>query len=175
MSDVNWIFEVFKIATTLLAAGLGAWLSVRFLPVKAKQDEWLWQKKLEAQEYLFNNLSEVFFVSKHYLNGEFGERYSMSGKSLSATEEYVQSGVADLHKRAASLQMLLTSQQSEILNEYLSATQQVMDKARDTWGEWDQDDEYAVESHTNTTISDLHRESKLSLKKLKGTIEPLYK
>lgn len=56
--------------------------------MKAKQDEWRWKRRLEAQEFIFDKLSEIAFTIHGFLSSEYTERYSMTGLSGSDTEKF---------------------------------------------------------------------------------------
>jgi len=173
--EVTLMEEAIRFGTTLLAAGAGAWLSIRFFPLKAKQDEWLWSKKIEAQEFVFNTLSEIAFVIHNYLKSEYVDEYSMSGKNLRDTEEIAFGGVKRLHERAAGLTFLLTEAQNKYLDEFLVESQKVLDEAAQTWGQWNQGDDNAEWAHSNATLSKLGPVAESALDNLKRTIVSVYK
>lgn len=167
---VDFLIEVAGFLATVIAAGVGAWLSVRFFPLKAKQDEWQWKKQIEAQELLFNTLSEISFVSHNYLKGEYLEEFSMSNQGMEGTETIVFDGVKLLHQRSAALSLVLSKKQNQHLSEFLDKTQSALDEARQSHGQWDQDDSAAEEQHSNDTIGELGVIAKSTLSDLKETI-----
>lgn len=170
VSEINLISEVLKFLLTVLAAGFGAWLSVRIFPMKAKQDEWRWRRRLEAQEFIFDKLSEIMFMIHGYLSREYSERYSMAGLSGSDTEKVVYKNLKALHKRSESLRLILPEKQVTVFDKFLSESQSVMDNAVETWGQWDEDDYHAMEVHTHKTLDDIHEVVSTTLDEFKKAI-----
>ena len=173
--EVNLILEGTKFVGTLLAAGGGAWLSVRFLPLKAKKDEWQWKKRIEAQELVFNTLSEISFVAHNYIKSEYADKVSMSGKNFPDSNDIVFGGTRLLHEKSAGLSLLLSEAQSEYLEEFLSESQKALDEAGKTWGQWEQGDHFAETDHISSSISELGVIAESCLNKLKKSIESVYK
>lgn len=172
--SVNWSYEIIKWVSTLIAAGGGAWLSIRFFPLKAKHDQWLWSKKIEAQELVFDTLSEIVFVAQNHLRSEYGERFSMAGLRVTETEKIIFERVRLLHKRDAGLSLFLTNEQSSVLEGFIESTQSALDAARESWSRVNPEDPNDIEQHTNNTISAIGGIAEESLHKLKPLIKKEY-
>ena len=173
--EIRWGVEAVRVGSTLLAAGFGAWLSIRIFPLKAKHAEWRWNKRIEAQEFIFDTLSEIAFVSQNHLNSEFGESFSMAGLAGAETEQIIFDRMRSLHKRGAGLSLSLTIEQSSVLEQFLSLTQEALDVAKESWDYIDQDNPLEVEAHSNETIEEIGSIATESLKTLRPLIQREYR
>ena len=173
-NEVNWGIEFVKIAAAFIAAGGGAWLSIRVFPLQAKKDEWLWNRKIEALEFLFDTLSKIDFVTNNHIKSEYTTDISMSDLKSNEIENYIFSAVRKLNERSAGMALVLSVEQNTILSKYLKKSQSILDKSSATWGQWDEGNQEAIADHTNKTLSSLGFQAKKTLKKLKKTIEPTY-
>lgn len=173
--SINWTYEIVSLVGTFAAAGVGAWLSVRYLPLKAKHDEWRWNKKIQAQEFIFDALSEMAFVSQNHLNSEFHDSFSMAGLKVTETETIIFDRIRSLHKREAGLSLSLTDEQSFALKQFLELTQKALDAAKESWDDVDPNDPREIEAHTNQTIEELGTIAVESLKQLRPLIKREYR
>jgi len=172
--DIDSWIEILRLLGTLVVAGLGAWLSIRFLPLRAKQDEWKWQRKLESQEFIFDNLSGIVFVAQNCINSEISSAASITGLNVAATEKFVFDNVRNIHERSAGLSLSLTYEQNEVLKKFLDETQQTLNDAKLSWGAWYSDDHDSEEFHCLKTIDTIKAIAEQSLKDMKQTIQPAY-
>lgn len=172
--EINWVLELVRIAASFLAAGMGAWLSIRFLPLKAKKDEWIWKKNIETLEFLFDTLSKISFVAKNHILNEYTERVSMSQLTSNESENLIFSLVQDLHEQSAGMTLLLSKRQNKALTDFLKKSKKILDEAKTSWGQWDVDDQEAVIDHINLTLSKLGTQASESLKKLKKATKKIY-
>lgn len=172
--EIRWGVEAFRWVSTLLAAGFGAWLSVRFLPLRAKQDEWKWRRRIDAQEFVFNNLSEISYVGHNLIKSEIDSAVSMAGLDLQKTEVVIFDNVKKIHKRSRGLSLFLSEQQNDVLKQFMDETQEVLDEAKSSWGQWDQGDDEAEEGHRVSTIGKLEAIATGSLKEMDKAIQPEY-
>lgn len=159
-----------QIVLTVIASGFGAWLSVRFFPLKAKQDEWLWEKRIGSQEFLFDRLSKIVFLSHNYLRSEF-EGYSMAGMSADDLESTIFKSVREIHERSASLGLFLNRTQKGFLEAFLSDSHEVMDEASETWGMWNAEDGSAEMRHRSDTLGKIYQASVDCLDQLKAHMD----
>lgn len=173
--SINWTYEIVSLAGTFAAAGVGAWLSIRYLPLKAKHDEWRWNKRIQAQEFVFDALSEIAFVSQSHLSSEFGESFSMAGLKVTETETIIFDQIRSLHKREAELSLSLTDEQSLVLKKFLQLTQTTLNAAKESWDYVDHNDPHKVEAHTNQTIEELRTIAAESLRQLEPLIKREYR
>lgn len=156
IEGINWYEEIVKTGLTILAAGAGAWLSIRFFPLKAKKDEWFWKKQVECECYVMEALSEIMFLVNQNLGSEYDDQFSMSGLSVNETETTVQGKIREIHQRSASLNAYLNGKQSKQLLTFLNESQKCMDEARQTHGEWHSDDDASAEQHATKYMSGLY-------------------
>jgi hypothetical protein len=172
--EVNWTLELMRVTAGFIAAAIGAWLSIRFLPLKAKKDEWIWKKNIETLEFLFNSLSRIHFVVENHIHSEYTGRFSMTKLTHNESENLVFSLVRELHKQSSGMSLALSKTQNKVLTGYINKSQKILDDARVTWGQWYEDDQESIIEHTNTTLSKLGTQAYKSLKKLKKTTKKTY-
>jgi hypothetical protein len=172
--DVNWTLEFVRVSAGFVAAGIGAWLSIRFLPLKAKKDEWIWKKNIETLEFLFNSLSKIHFVAENHIYSEYAGKVSMAKLTHNESEELIFSLVRELHKQSAGMTLVLSKAQNKVLSGYLNKSQKILDEASASWNEWSEGDQEAIIEHSNTTLSNLGSQADKSLQKLKKTTKKMY-
>lgn len=172
--EISWGVEAFRVGSTLLAAGFGAWLSVRFLPLRAKQDEWKWKRQIDAQEFILDNLSEIAFVGHNLMKSEIDSAVSMAGLDIQKTEEIIFDKVRKIHERSVGLSLFLSEQQNAIVREFIDRTQKTLDESKRSWGQWHSEDTDSEEAHRVGTIGALEIIATQSLKKMQKTTKPAY-
>ena len=156
MADISIVNELIKGSITLIAAGTGAWLSIKFFPIKAKKDERNWQKAIEAENRVFSSLSKIYFLSRHYLHSEYNEKYSMSELGLAETEKEILTIIKGLHKDQFEISIFLNDKQNKVFKTFLEQTQMAMNKAKDLWEDVDQTSSLKIEEHTQRTIASIY-------------------
>lgn len=147
----------------LLGVVVGAWLTNYFFPFRLKRSEWRWGKELLAREQLFETISRINFVAEHYFKGEHDDRFSMSGMRLHEADEEIMRLVKELHVAGHKLKLYLDKENAVIFEKYLRDSQHEYNHAKESWGEWNDDDDNAVNQHTENTIS---RQAKVAAKAL---------
>lgn len=156
----------------MVAAGVGAWLSVRYMPLKAKKDEWFWRNRRRSKTYLFTTLGKINFMTLHTLLDHHKDEYSMAGKTLKETETEAMTLIEKLHGNAGVMQPFLSARNKEILKEFLMGSKAVLDNAKQTWGLLDRNEPSAEYDHTLTTVSAIHDVSQSALDQLKKPYQP---
>ncbi|WP_300521781.1 hypothetical protein [Alcanivorax sp.] len=162
--------EVGSFLSTVVAAGIGSWLTVRFFPLQAKKDEWEWQRRTEAQEFVFDSLSQIVFLSHNLVKSYLADDFSMSGKGLNESEKTIYDLLRGLHGRKAGLGLHLEPLQKEILDEFAIDSQDVLDAANKTWGLWHHDDHESEVDHRTGTLSDLAKCASRYLERMEATL-----
>lgn len=147
----------------LLGVVVGAWLTNFFFPFRLKRSEWRWEKELSASEQLFETISRINFIAEHYFKGEHDDRFSMSGMGLHEADEEILRLVKELHLAGHKLKLYLKKDHVLIFEKYLRDSQDEYDNAKESWGQWDDDNDIAVTQHTENTIS---RQAKVAAKAL---------
>jgi len=157
MAEVNLYVEVGKIALTAIAAGFGAYFSIRIFPLKAKQDEWYWQKNVESEVFLLESLSQIMFLTNDHIGSEYDYQSSMVKDNEIPVDNRVRTLVMEVHSRSALLMPYLKKAQCTTLESFLKKTQACYDEAKRTWGDWDSNDHgEEAEAHMASTFSDLY-------------------
>ncbi|MEX1668374.1 hypothetical protein AB4876_05590 [Zhongshania guokunii] len=123
--------EVLDLFLTLLASGTGAWLSIRYLPMQAKKAEYQWRQRLDSEQQVKSSLCKIDFISHHYLASEYGERFSLSGKSLIDTQKEVISMLREFHFRAFEWMPYLDKKYLDTVRGFLTSSQRALDAHRE--------------------------------------------
>lgn len=137
----------------LLGVVFGAWLTNSFFPFRLKRREWRWEKELWAKELFFETVSRVRFIADHYLKGEYEEKFSMSGLGLHEADEEIMRLIKELHSVGHKLKLYLNKPDAKLFEQYLLDSQTEYDVAKESWGQWYDDDKMAVPQHTENTIA----------------------
>lgn len=162
--------EVGSFLSTIVAAGIGSWLTVRFFPLQAKKDEWEWQRRTEAQEFVFDSLSQIVFIGHNLVKSHIADDVSMSGKGLEESEKIIYDLLREIHGRKAGLGLHLEPLQKEILDEFAIDSQGVLDAANETWGQWHHGDHESEVDHRTGTLSDLSECARGYLARMEDTL-----
>lgn len=136
-----------------LGVVVGAWLTNSFFPFRLKRREWRWEKEVWAKELFFESVSRIRFIADHYLKGEYGEKFSMSGLGLHQANEEIMLLVQELHSAGHKLKLYLGKSDSKLFEEYLKDSQTEYDAARESWEMLNQDDDISLKQHTENTIA----------------------
>lgn len=137
----------------LLGVVVGAWLTNSFFPFRLKRKEWRWEKELWAKEVFFETVSRINFIAEHYLKGEYEEKFSMSDLALREANNEIMRLVKELHSVGYKLKLYLNNPDAKLFEQYLRDSQTEYDAAKESWGQWYEDDEMAVTQHTENTIA----------------------
>ena len=135
--------EIPDFVMTLVASGFGAWLSVRYLPISAKKAEYQWKKRLESEQQAASLLCKIDFLSHHYLASEYADKFSVSGKGLKETQLEVIASIREFHMNVFEWVPHLDKKYNKAIRAFLSASQLVLDKYRESYAHTeiiDQDD-----------------------------------
>ena len=151
----------------LLGVVLGAWLTNSFFPFRLKRREWRWEKELWAKELFFETVSRVNFIADHYLKGEYEDKFSMSGLALHEADKEILRLIKDLHTIGHKLKLYLNKSDAKLFDEYLLGSQTEYDAAKESWGQWHDDDHMAEIQHTESTIHSQGKVAASTLEKFK--------
>jgi arginyl-tRNA--protein-N-Asp/Glu arginylyltransferase len=151
----------------LFGVVVGAWLTNFFFPFRLKRREWRWGKELLAREQLFETISRISFIAEHYFKGEYNDRFSMSGMGLHEADKEIMRLVKELHLAGHKLKVYLSKDHVRIFEKYLRDSQNEYDIAKESWGQWDNDDHLAEDQHTENTISGQAKAAAKALAKIK--------
>jgi len=168
--------ELVKWLSTMVSAGIGAWLSVRYLPLKAKKDEWYWEKQRKAESFLLSAIGKINFLTNHTLLDHYADEYSMAGKCITDVEKEVITIIKKVHEQAGVMQPFISNRHFQILERFLVDSKNVMDVAKETWGLWDNTPgpEMASEEydHSLRTLSSISNVSDIALTELQAIYRP---
>jgi hypothetical protein len=137
----------------LLGVIVGAWLTNSFFPFRLKRREWRWEKEVWAKELFFETVSQIKFISDHYIKGEYEEKFSMSNLSLHETNNEITRLVKKLHSTGYQLKLYLNKKDLILFEQYLRASQTEYDITREGWGEWHNDDDTAKTQYIENSIA----------------------
>ncbi|WP_415882606.1 hypothetical protein [Neptuniibacter sp. QD34_54] len=171
MADFVFVNELTKGAVTFVTAGFGAFVSVGYLQLKAKRDEWFWKKRVEGEEKVISSVSKLQFISSHYLNSEFSEKYSMAGMGLGESETAAIALVRELHEGAFEITPYLRKYQRECFENFLNNTQSALDEAKEDWRTVDQDDPLDMERNAVNLLAALEAIASSALEEFKVDYE----
>ena len=162
--------ELLQWLGTMLSAGIGAWLSIRYLPLKAKKDEWYWERQRKAESFLLSAIGKINFLTNHTLLDHYADEYSMAGKSITDAEKEVLALIRKIHEQAGIMQPFISRRHFNILERFLVDSKNVMDVAKETWGCWEctsdlqqAEEEYHHTLKTLSSISDISTEALIEL------------
>jgi hypothetical protein len=141
------------IGLPLLGVVVGAWLTNSFFPFRLKRREWRWEKEVWAKELFFETVSRVHFIAEHYLKSEYREEFSMTGLTLYEANDEIMRLVKELHSVGHKLKLYLNKSEAKLFEQYLHDSQVEYDAAKETWGQWYQNDDIAATQHTENTIA----------------------
>ncbi len=105
--------------TTICASGLGAWLSIRYLPLKARKDEWEWKKSIEAKQFFLDSLTELTFLSGSFVECYINETFNLPDKNEVELRKEILSIVRRVHQQGEGQCLHLTSQQRKVVTGFL--------------------------------------------------------
>ncbi len=151
----------------LLGVVIGAWLTTSFFPFRLKRREWRWEKEQWARELLFETVSRVSFIADHYLKGRYDDRFSMSELSLEETNKEITRLIKELHFVGHKLRVFLTKHNAKVFDEYLRNSQVEYDAAKDSWNQWQDDDETSPIQHAENVIANQGRVATEALRQFK--------
>ena len=151
----------------LLGVVVGAWLTNSFFPFRLKRREWRWEKELWAKELFFETVSRVKFIADHYLKGEYEEKFSMSGLALHEADDEIMRLVKELHSVGHKLKLYLNKSDAKLFEQYLRDSQTDYDAAKESWGQWCDDEDMAATQHTENTIAGQGQVAANTLEKFK--------
>ncbi|WP_432340114.1 hypothetical protein [Yersinia enterocolitica] len=137
----------------LLGVIIGAWLTNSFFPFRLKRREWRWEKEAWAKELFFETVSRVNFIAENYLKSEYGDKFSMSGLALHEADNEIMRLVKELHSVGHKLKLYLKKSDAKLFEQYLRDSQTELDAAKESWGQWYENDHIAIAQHTENTIT----------------------
>jgi hypothetical protein len=158
---MNWI-EILSFLTEyllpfmglpLLGVIIGAWLTNSFFPFHLKRREWRWEKEVWAKELFFETVSQIKFISDHYIKGEYEEKFSMSNLGLHETDDEIKRLIKKLHSTGHQLKLYLNKKDLMLFEQYIIASQTEYDTTRAGWGEWHNDDDMAKIQYIEDSIA----------------------
>ena len=106
-----------------------------------------------AKELFFESISQINFISDHYIKGEYEEKYSMSSLNAHETNDEIMRLVRHLHSVGHKLNIHLNKADKKLFEQYLRDSQTGYDNAREGWGQWHSDDEMAETQHIANMIA----------------------
>lgn len=151
----------------LLGVVVGAWLSNSVFPFRLKRREWRWEKETWARETFFETVSRIAFIADHYLKGEYEDRFSMSSLDIHGAESEIVRLVKELHFSGHKIKLYLDKSNARVFEQYLRDSQLEYNVAKESWGQWNDDDDIAVVQHTEEAISGQGRAASNALANLK--------
>ena len=77
----------------------------------------------------------------------------MSGLALHEADDEIMRLVKELHSVGHKLKLYLNKPDAKLFEQYLRDSQTEYDAAKESWGQWYEDDEMAVTQHTENTIA----------------------
>lgn len=137
----------------LLGIVVGAWLTNSFFPFRLKRREWRWEKEVWAKEFFFETVARVNFVAENYLRSEYEETFSMVGLGLHEADREIMQLIKELHLVGHQLKLYLSKSEAKLFEKYLNDSQAAYDVAKESWGQWYEDDDIAAVQHTENTIA----------------------
>ncbi|MGD1468545.1 hypothetical protein [Vibrio harveyi] len=137
----------------LFGTVVGAFLTNFFFPYKLKRTQWKWEKEVKAKESLIERLSQIRFSTENYLSSHYMDSFSMS--SVKNVEDEVIELVKALHSNSYQYLIYLPKKEQKVFRAFLEDSQKIMNKHKETYGQWHEDDYSAIESHQNSLLDAL--------------------
>lgn len=151
----------------LLGVVVGAWLSNSFFPFRLKRREWRWEKETWAREQFFETVSRIAFIADHCLKDECEDRFSMSDLGLEDAHREIMRLTKEIHLAGHKIVLYLNKPNVRVFKQYLRDSQSEYDAARESWGQWNDGDDFAALQHTVNTIDGQGRVASDALANLK--------
>lgn len=166
-SEIDWGAEVLSFSLTMLAAGIGAWLSVYKLPLAAKKEERRWSREVDAEETVLLKLSSLAFLSFDYANSVLRQEARISELSELEIQKEVFGILSFLHHRQRSLSVHLSKDKAKNLQGFIADTKDILNEADADSGLWYSDDQFEEQKHIAETIGMLGKAAENNLKGFK--------
>ena len=152
------------IGLPLFGTVVGAFLTNFFFPYKLKRTQWKWEKEVKVKESLIERLSYIRFTTDNYLSSLYMDSFSMS--SVKNVEDEVTKSVKVLHSDSYQYLIYLPKKEQKVFRTFLEDSQKIMNKYKETYGRWHEDEYSAMESHQNRLLEALMSLSVDSLSEL---------
>ena len=142
-----WAF-IFLVLANLLALFIA---QVSF-PLQLKMRISEWEKKRNAKDEFIEAVSRIDFIARGCLDSEYGEKFSFAGLSLSETEDEILSILRRMHNGGQKIRPYLSRSERKLFDKFLHQSSLAYDEAKETYGQWYQDDHMAIEQHSLNLI-----------------------
>jgi len=142
------------LALPLIGTIIGSWLSQLYFPFEKKKREWHWEKQVHSKELFYESVTHVSLLSNSYLKSQHDVKFSMLGFGLEKTNQEIVDAVRALHVNAHKISIYLDSSDRKLFAQYLQASQDAFDDAKESWEQWNDDEnvDYMEIAHTENTI-----------------------
>lgn len=151
----------------LVAANLlSLFIAQVFLPLRLKIKTWEWENRRKAREEFIEAVSRMDFIAQGYIASEVGNKFSFAGLSLLDTEKELASILTRLHNEGQKIRPYLSNSERSLFDRFLNDSAEVYDEAKDSYGQWYDDDHMAEEQHSLNLIEAQAQISRSILKSL---------
>ncbi len=139
-----------------------------FFPLRLKIKTWEWEKRRQAREEFIEAVSRVDFIAHGYVASELGDRFSFAGLSLPDTEKELLSILKKMHNEGQKIRPYLSRHERRLFDKFLNDFAKAYDEAKESYGQWYQDDQMAEEQHSLNLIQ---VQAKIASARLKSLVK----